>query len=248
LLNNDSGGSEEIPAIADMAVINWSLGKKAGDIIECDGENGKRWKLRLVAGLENSLFQGSILISRNNFLKMFPDISGAKVILADAAPETLKQLIANLGRGLMPTGPQIENSALRLARYNVVQNTYLTIFLVLGGLGLVIGSAGLGVLLMRNMLERLPEFAWMRAAGFSRRDILILLLSEHLFIFISGLCCGIIGSAAAVLPLLNSPAGSPPWLGLAIFYGVMILITGAIIMLSGYCATRLNISSVLKND
>lgn len=248
LLNSSSDNGEEIPAIADMAVINWSLGKKLGDVIEYDGENGKRWRLRLVGGLENSLFQGGVLISRHNFLRMFPEISGAKVILTDAAPGTLPQLVSSLGRGLLPAGPQIENSELRLARYNVVQNTYLAIFLVLGGLGLVIGSIGLGVLLMRNMLERLPEFAWMRAAGFSRRDIMRMLLTEHFFIIISGLCCGIIGSAAALLPALNSPAGSPPWLGLSIFYAVMILTAGAITMLSGYCAVRLNITAALKND
>ena len=248
LLNRNSGSSEIIPAIADMAVINWSLGKQLGDTIEYEGENGKRWKLLLVGGLENSLFQGSVLISRPNFLRMFPDISGSKVILADAAPADLTPLVSGLAKGLTVTGPQIENSALRLARYNVVQNTYLMIFLALGGLGLIIGSIGLGVLLLRNMLERLPEFAWMRAAGFSRGSLLKMLLAEHLFIFICGLCCGIIGAAAAILPVLSSPAGSPPWAGLAIFFACLLLTAGAVTVLTAGCASRLNIIAALRNE
>lgn len=248
LLNCDSGSNEIIPAIADMAVINWSLGRKLGDTIEYVGENGKRWKLLLVGGLENSLFQGSVLISRQNFLRMVPDISGSKVILADAAPADLKPLVSSLAKGLTVAGPQIERSALRMARYNVVQNTYLMIFLALGGLGLIIGSAGLGVLLLRNMLERLPEFAWMRAAGFSRRDLITMLLAEHLFIFICGLCCGIIGAAAAILPALSSPAGSPPWSELAIFFACLLLTAGTVTFLTACYASRLNIVASLRNE
>ena len=248
LLNRDSADSEIIPAIADMAVINWSLGKQPGDTIEYEGENGRRWKLLLVGGLDNSLFQGSVLVSRQNFLRMFPDISGSKIMLADAAPKDLKPLISNLAKGLTVTGPQIEDSALRLARYNVVPNTYLMIFLALGGLGLITGSTGLGVLMLRNMLERLPEFAWMRAAGFSRRDLLTMLLAEHLFIFICGLCCGIIGAAAAILPALSSPAGSPPWSGLALFFACLLLTAGAVTALTACYASRLNIIAALRNE
>ena len=248
LLNRDTGSAEIIPAIADMAVINWSLGKKLGDTIDYEGENGRRWKLLLVGGLENSLFQGSVLISRQNFLRMFPDISGSKIILADAVPGDLKPLISSLAKGLTVAGPQIENSELRLARYNVVQNTYLTIFLALGGLGLIIGSAGLGVLLLRNMMERLPEFAWMRAAGFSRRDLITMLLAEHLFIFICGLCCGIAGAAAAILPALSSPAGSPPWSGLAVFFACLLLTAVAVTVLAARYASSLNITASLRND
>lgn len=247
-LNRETGSAEIIPAIADMAVINWSLGKKIGDIIDYEGENGRHWKLLLVGGLENSLFQGSVLISRQNFMRMFPDISGSKIMLADARPGDLKPLISSLAKGLTVTGPQIEISELRLARYNVVQNTYLTIFLALGGLGLIIGSAGLGILLLRNMLERLPEFAWMRAAGFSRRDLITMLLAEHLFIFFCGLCCGIAGAAAAILPALSSPAGSPPWSGLAIFYTCLLLTAGAVTVLAARYASRLNIIASLRNE
>ena len=48
-------------------------------------------------------------------------------------------------------------AARRLAQFNAVQNTYLNTFQVLGGLGLLLGSAGLGVVVLRNVLERRNE-------------------------------------------------------------------------------------------
>jgi hypothetical protein len=36
-----------------------------------------------------------------------------------------------------------------LAEFNTVENTYLSIFQVLGGLGLLLGSAGLGIVVAR---------------------------------------------------------------------------------------------------
>jgi len=46
-----------------------------------------------------------------------------------------------------------------------VQNTYLNTFQVLGALGLLLGSAGLGVVVLRNVLERRAELAAMLATA-----------------------------------------------------------------------------------
>ena len=53
----------------------------------------------------------------------------------------------------------------RLAAFNAVQNTYLSTFQVLGGLGLLLGSVGLGVVVLRNVLERRGELALLLAVG-----------------------------------------------------------------------------------
>src|SRR5262249_28725161 len=50
---------------------------------------------------------------------------------------------------------------------------------VLGGLGLLLGSAGLGVVVLRNVLERRGELALLRAVGFRRRTLHWLVLREH---------------------------------------------------------------------
>ena len=50
----------------------------------------------------------------------------------------------SLSRAMSDVGLEVTSAAARLAEFNAVQNTYLAIFQVLGGLGLLLGSAGLG--------------------------------------------------------------------------------------------------------
>ena len=48
------------------------------------------------------------------------------------------------------------------AAFSTVENTYLSIFAVLGALGLLLGSAGLGVIVLRNVLDRRSEWPSIR--------------------------------------------------------------------------------------
>jgi hypothetical protein len=50
-----------------------------------------------------------------------------------------------LSRALQDAGLELTPASQRLNEYNAVQNTYLATFQILGGLGLLLGSAGLGV-------------------------------------------------------------------------------------------------------
>ena len=66
---------------------------------------------------------------------------------------------ADLGADAMPT-------AERLAEFHTVENTYLSTFQTLGGLGLLIGTVGLAAVVLRNVLERRRELALLRAVGY----------------------------------------------------------------------------------
>ena len=69
-------------------------------------------------------------------------------------------------RALQDAGLELTPAAQRLNEFNAVQNTYLSTFQVLGGLGLLLGSAGLGVVVLRNVLERAANWAcWWRWAS-----------------------------------------------------------------------------------
>ena len=67
----------------------------------------------------------------------------------------------DLGADAMPT-------AQRLAEFHAVENTYLSTFQTLGGLGLLVGTIGLAAVLLRNVLERRRELALLRAVGYGR--------------------------------------------------------------------------------
>ena len=64
-------------------------------------------------------------------------------------------------------GLELTPATKRLAAFNAVQNTYLSTFQILGGLGLVLGSVGLGLVVMRNVFERRGElgmFYWVEGS------------------------------------------------------------------------------------
>ena len=219
-LQNNGGSSKEIMAIADANVIKWSLGLKVGDTMDYPAADGTIYKLKFIGGLENSIFQGMVLISRANLLRMYPDVSGSRILLVE---DPNPNIVAELSRGLENLGPDVESCAGRLNRYASIQNTYLGVFLALGGIGLLIGTAGLAIVLMRNLLERRSEIAWLRAAGFSRRRIVVMIMAEHMMLFYCALLIGIVAAGAAGLSIIFSPSGDPPWLQMII---LILLIWG----------------------
>lgn len=200
-----------IPAIADQTVIQWGLGKSLGDSIVLSDETGQRLELKLIAGLANSILQGYVLISEKHFLKHFPSQSGFRVILADV-PGTGRDAVSNdLSRMLLPQGIEVTGTAERLAEFNSVQDAYLSIFLVLGGFGMLLGTAGLGILIIRNVLERRGELALLQALGFSKKLIVKMFLYEYLFLLAPGIFIGAVSAALAVAPLLAAPGARVPW-------------------------------------
>ena len=80
----------------------------------------------------------------------------------------------------------MESTAKRLVEFYSVTNTYLSIFLALGALGLILGTIGLAVILARTILERRREIAVMQAIGFSTNSIFNTLLKEYFTLLFAG--------------------------------------------------------------
>src|SRR5208283_667196 len=78
-------------------------------------------------------------------------------------------------------------------------------FQVLGGLGLLLGSAGLGVVVLRNVLERRGELALLAAVGFAPRILRRLVVVEHAVLLALGMALGMAAAVLALLPVLLSP-------------------------------------------
>ena len=70
-----------------------------------------------------------------------------------------------------------------LEKANSYHLSVLGTFQVLGGLGLLLGSVGLGVVVLRNVLERRGELAVLLAVGFRKRTLQRLLLIENGSVF-----------------------------------------------------------------
>jgi hypothetical protein len=200
-----------VPAIGDVNTVTWSLGKSLGDTLPYVDDRGRPIRLRIVGVMANSVLQGSLLISEEQFVRQFPGQSGYQVFLIDAPKERVAEVSKSLSRALEDAGLDLTPTPERLADFNSVENTYLSIFAVLGGLGLLLGSAGLGVVVLRNVLERRGELGLLRAVGFRTGALQWMVFSEHSLLLGLGLLVGVVSALLAVLPALSSPGAEVPY-------------------------------------
>jgi len=210
LLEQDFGDNV-IPAVGDSATITWALGKSVGDSIEYIGDSGGKVKLLLVGMISNSIFQGSLVVPETKFIEHFRGIQGYKVFLVDAEnePEIVTDI---LEKQLRDFGVQMKSAPGTLAAFSAVENTYISIFQMMGGLGLILGSVGLGMVVLRNVLDRRGELAMLRAVGLRQEKLRYMIFWEHLVLLLCGLVVGLISAFLAVGPVLTQPGGDVPYL------------------------------------
>jgi putative ABC transport system permease protein len=217
LLYAELGEDEDVvPAIADYATIVWALGKSIGDELEYSDEKGRRFRLRLVGMLKDSILQGSLLIAEDEFTNRFPSEDGYRMFLVDAPQDKAEVVAGKLSTQLRDFGLELTPATQRLAEFNAVENTYLSIFQLLGGLGLILGSVGLGLVVLRNVLDRRGELAMLRAVGFDKVALKRMVFSEHSVLCLCGLACGVIAALVAVGPVLGSPRTEVPYLSITL--------------------------------
>ncbi|MEY2600211.1 MAG: hypothetical protein RLZZ142_2470, partial [Verrucomicrobiota bacterium] len=148
-----------IPAVVDEATMRWALQKKVGDILMLPDGRGGRARLRIVAALQGSLLQGALMIEEADFVRLYPDLGGYRALLVDADAQELDAVRSGWSRALADRGLELVRSSRRLAELDAVANAYLSIFQVLGGLGVLLGTLGGGVVAARNIVERRSELA-----------------------------------------------------------------------------------------
>jgi putative ABC transport system permease protein len=238
-----------INAIADQNSILWAMGKKVGDIIEYPepDERGRPVRLRLVGAVANSILQGNLIIAEDEFTARFPSEAGYRYFLVDAPTNRVADVSATLTRALRDFGLELTPTTRRMAQLNAVQNTYLGTFQILGGLGLLLGSAGLGVVVLRNVLERRGELALLLALGFRAKALRWLVLSEHAALLLLGLLSGVVAAGVAVLPSVLG-AGELPVGALALTLGG-VLVSGLVwTWLATVSALRGQLLDALRNQ
>lgn len=205
-----------IPAIADESAVLWQFHLGLGRDFVMRDERGRKVRLRFVALLKNSVLQDEIVVGERDFTRMFPSIDGHAFFLIDAPPDRAAKVATVLEEQLARYAFDAEPTARRLADYLAVQNTYLSTFQTLGGLGLVLGTIGVAAVLLRNVWERRGELALMQALGFSRRRISWVVLAENLLLIAAGLATGALAAAVAIAPHVITRPDSIPWVSLSV--------------------------------
>ncbi|HYN06676.1 MAG TPA: FtsX-like permease family protein [Vicinamibacterales bacterium] len=206
-----------VPGIVDQTSLQYVLHASVGDVLTLDADTTRPIRLRVVASLDDSMLQGEILIAERAFVDLFPDVEGYRIVLADipnASAVRVDEVARLLEDGLEPFGLDAEDSVKRLEAYHRVENTYLSTFQALGGLGLVLGCFGLIAITARNVLERRRELALLGAAGFRGSQLQALVVAETSALIVAGLLVGVVAALVAIGPVLLSRRTPPSTLPL----------------------------------
>jgi putative ABC transport system permease protein len=192
-----------LPALAgDRTTLRYGLAAKAGirdgTVLVYPSGHGDPVRLRIVATLPQrvSVLQGRLLVNERHFAAAFPDRSGYRQWLVKPAAG---------GRHpaeLLSQGWEIEGCAERLRTLGAMENSYLDMFLVLGGLGVLLGVTGLAILLLRNVEARSSELTLLRALGVSRARLATYLLAEQMGLLVLGLLLGAVPALLLLLPVM----------------------------------------------
>jgi ABC-type lipoprotein release transport system permease subunit len=237
----DGQGSEVVPVAADANSMTYVLHTSLGDDVVINS-GGRAVRLRLVAALADSLFQGELVMSERNFLRLFPEQEGYQFLLIDTSADSAPAVAAAIERGAGDLGADAMSTLDRLAEFHAVENTYLSTFKTLGGLGLLVGTVGLAAVLLRNVLERRRELALLGATGYRRSHIFAIIVAENALLLGWGLAAGAVCAAIAIAPAVFERGGRLPAAGSA---GALVVAVFAAGLLSSVIATRAALRSPL---
>jgi len=200
-----------VPVLGDMNTLMYSMHKAVGQAIPVDPRRPDSGNLLISGMLADSIFQGVLAMSEENFLRLFPEQAGYRYFLIEA-PVDREQAVSDLLESrLSGFGFDADRVADRLADFLSVQNTYLSTFQTLGGLGLLLGTLGLAAVMLRNVLERQGEIALLQGVGFRRSQLAQLLLWETAALLLWGLISGTLAALCAMLPHLIGTGSAVPW-------------------------------------
>ncbi len=218
--------NDAIPVVIDKNTAMYSLKLYfgIGEEFTVDYDRGPI-RFRVVGLLAESVLQGNLLVSEADFKQLFPDQSGYRFFLIRPDNEAVVDLLEDR---LGDEGFDVVDARQRLIDLFAVQNTYISTFQTLGGLGLLLGTFGLAAVQLRNVLERRGELALLRSVGFGQQRLLSLVLEENAFLLAGGILTGVFAATFALLPQLLTGGATPPWLDLATTIGLVTFVGGVV--------------------
>ncbi|MGE3809103.1 MAG: FtsX-like permease family protein, partial [Gemmataceae bacterium] len=229
-----------IPVFGEANTVMWQLKllQGVGGTFEIQDETGRPVKLRIVGLLKDSVFQSELLMSEANFLRLYPAQQGFNYFLIAAPPERADKVTQLLQDQLADRGFIVTPAIDKLRGYLAVENTYISTFQALGGLGVLLGALGLAVVLMRSVWERRGELALLRALGYRHSALGWLVFAENAFLLALGVIVGTCAALLAVAPHLVGQGAAPSWLRLL---GLLV-----VVVVVGLTAGGLAVRSALK--
>lgn len=219
----------------DEEALTWSLMKSVGDTLFYQNDHGKSIPVVIAGTYPTGLFHGNAIMSSEDFRRLWPKESGVEVLLMKSSQPD--EAIETLAIAMSEYGLNIQTVEERIRMFFEVTETYLVIFMTLGGLGLLLGIFSLIIIVRKNLTAKTVTIQQYRAMGFSEKLIGHLLLRENLLIPLYAIVVGAIG---ALISISANVGGAGPVtfllasivlmaIGLILYYGIKYMIQHDII-------------------
>ncbi|MBN2434595.1 MAG: ABC transporter permease [Spirochaetes bacterium] len=185
-----------IPAAIDASVLQWGLKKNLNNTLIYRGKDGKKRRVVLTALANDTCLQGRIYMDHKLLYSNFNSPSGAGIFLAGTGGSAEERRL--LQRLFNDWGAHVRPSTETLREFMHLQNTYLRIFQTLSTLALLLGLAGLALLIRSGNNDDSRRIILMRSLGFSQ----MALKHVHFIHYSRLLFISAIISLVSVLPVL----------------------------------------------
>lgn len=190
--------STVFPAFADATVLQWSLYKHIGDTLFYTSENGVKIGFEIIGTINNSIFQGYLLVDREMLQNLYPSLSGANIMLFDALPEQKDMVRHNIERLFAGYGLELISTTQKLEQFLSVENSYLSVFIVLGFWALLFGTVGFGVFIVNDIRSGLWQFQQLKTLGYALRHIKTALFRTYFYLLLKALFGGVCSAILAL--------------------------------------------------
>jgi putative ABC transport system permease protein len=234
----DNATRPVIPVVIDQATAQWAL--KLGGVgsrFELPVDGGTAL-LEIVGLLDPGILQGYLVVSEQNFERLFPQASGYSVALVDAGAaadgahaDRVPQAIAAAWADAAVT---VTRTTDRLRSLQAVQNTFLAGFQSLGTLGLVLGAAGVAAVQFQSVLERRGVLSLLSAVGFTGTRLRTVVVLETLLMVALGLAVGTLSGCLALVPAFAMGRAGVPVGWIACTWGLTL----AAAVIAGFAAAQ----------
>ena len=215
--------STSLPQIyIDQEALTWSLMKSVGDTLFYQDERGERVPVLIAGAYPTGIFHGNAIMSSEDFRRLWPKESGVEVLLIKSPRPA--DAIEILSTAMSEYGLQVQTVKERLGMFFEVTETYLIIFLTLGGLGLLLGVFSLMIIVRKNLTAKIPVIRQYRAMGYPEQLIGQLLLRENLLVPLFAVCIGALGSVISISANVGGAGLGTFLLALAVLAAISLLL------------------------
>lgn len=183
--------------LVDETVLMWGLMLSLGDTLRYTGPGGQEIDVIIAGTLPNTVFQGSVLVPESVVRERWDQRGSGLLLVKSDSPEAAATLETALNEYGIRAVPCTE----KLRIFNSVTDTYLTIFLMLGAIGLLLGVASLVIGVRKRLAGKKKDIRLERSLGFEDETIARNLENENILPPVIAI---LLGFASAILSVVTS--------------------------------------------